>query len=214
MKDKKAINNDVGKRIRELRQTARMTQLELAEKIGLTSKAAISKIEHGERQVSVPTASRIADALGVHLSDILFPVENEAVISSTTIPVLGRVVAGAPLEAVENIVGFVDVPISWTMRGECFGLKVMGESMSPFIMDGDVVIVEKCETAETGDYVIALVNGKDACCKKYMRGEHGISLISLNPAFASYSFTAEEVEALPVVILGRVIECRRSLGGF
>lgn len=214
MKDKKTINNDVGRRIRELRRAAHLTQLELAEKIGLTSKAAISKIEHGERQVSVPMASRMADALGVHLSDILFPVENEAVISSATIPVLGRVVAGAPLEAVENIVGFVDVPVSWTMRGECFGLKVKGESMSPFIMDGDVVIVEKCETAETGDYVIALVGGRDACCKKYMRGEHGISLISLNPACQSYSFTAEEVEDLPVVILGRVIECRRSLGGF
>lgn len=214
MKDKKTINDNVGKRIRELRQARGMTQLDLAQKIGLTSKAAISKIEHGERQVSVPTASRIADALDVHLSDILFPVQNEAVISSATIPVLGRVVAGAPLEAVENIVGFVDVPVSWTMKGECFGLKVKGESMSPYIMDGDVVIVEKCETAETGDFVIALINGEDACCKKYMRGEHGISLISLNPACASYSFTAEEVEALPVVIIGRVIECRRSLGGF
>ena len=53
MKDKKTINDNVGKRIRELRQARGMTQLDLAQKIGLTSKAAISKIEHGERQVSV-----------------------------------------------------------------------------------------------------------------------------------------------------------------
>ena len=86
--------------------------------------------------------------------------------------------------------------------------------MSPYIMDGDVVIVEKSETAETGDYVIALINGWDACCKKYMRGEHGVSLISLNPACASYSFTAEELAEEKMTIIGRVIECRRSLGGF
>ena len=124
------------------------------------------------------------------------------------IPVLGKVAAGIPIEAITDIVDWEDVPRE--ENGELFGLKVKGDSMSPRIMEGDVLIVRSQPNAETGDIVIAQVNGDLATCKRLIKHENGISLISFNPAYDPMNFTNDEIENLPVSIIGVVIENRQK----
>ena len=126
------------------------------------------------------------------------------------IPVLGRVAAGIPIEAIENIIDTEEIPEEMARRGEYFGLKVKGTSMQPVICDGDIVIVRKQEDADSDEIVIATVNGDDATCKRLMRYEGGLSLISYNPEFAPMTFTDKQLEEIPVKIIGRVVEERRK----
>ena len=124
------------------------------------------------------------------------------------IPVLGTVAAGIPISAVEDILDYEEVPQSWGNQGEFFGLRIKGDSMQPKMDDGDVVIVRQQSDANSGDTVIALVNGDDATCKKLQKTENGIMLVSTNPNYLPMFFTNEEIVTKPVVILGKVVELR------
>lgn len=126
------------------------------------------------------------------------------------IPVLGNVAAGIPIEMVEDIVDWEDIPAEMAKSGTYFGLKIKGDSMSPRIAEGDTVIVRKQNDAESGDVVIATVNGDSATCKRLMKYETGISLISFNPIYSPMNFTNEEIASKPVRILGKVVENRQK----
>lgn len=76
------------------------------------------------------------------------------------------------------------------------------------MQDGDVVIVRMQETADTGDTVVVLVNGNSATVKKIKYGPDGITLLPTNPSYDPMFFSAAEVEALPVRIIGKVVELR------
>lgn len=134
------------------------------------------------------------------------PVETAAAVS---IPVLGKVAAGIPLEAIENVEGREEIPAAMVRDGsEYFGLKIHGDSMSPRMKEGDVVIVRKQDDAESGDIVIALVNGNEATCKRLKKYSDRIALISFNPEYDPMVFTPEDVQRKPVRIIGKVVELR------
>lgn len=80
--------------------------------------------------------------------------------------------------------------------------------MEPKISEGDVVIVRKQDDAESGNIVIATVNGDEATCKKIKKTESGLMLISTNPDYEPFIYSWEDVERIPVRILGRVVELR------
>lgn len=82
------------------------------------------------------------------------------------IPVLGTIPAGIPIEAVEEILDYEEIPQEWATQGEYFGLKVKGNSMEPRIMNGDVVICRKQSDAESGNVCVIMVNGNDATLKQ------------------------------------------------
>ena len=124
------------------------------------------------------------------------------------IPVLGNVAAGIPISAVEDILDYEEVPASWQSQGEFFALRIKGDSMQPKIDDGAVVIVRQQSDANSGDTVIALVNGDDATCKKLEKTDNGIMLVSTNPKYPPMFFTKEDIVTKPVVILGKVVELR------
>ena len=124
------------------------------------------------------------------------------------IPVLGRVAAGVPIMAVEEVLGYEEIEEKLASTGDFFGLQIKGNSMEPRISDGDVVIVRKQNDIESGDIAIVLVNGDDATCKRVLKHGDGISLISLNPAYPPRVYTAEEIRSLPIQIIGRVMELR------
>ena len=136
--------------------------------------------------------------------------EGLKVTKAVQIPVLGRVVAGIPIEAVEDVLDYEEIPEEWTYLGEFFALKIKGESMQPRIQEGDVVIVKKQPDAESGDLVIALVNGNEATCKKLVKHEDGISLVSFNPLYEPMYFSNKDIQEKPVLILGKVIENRQK----
>lgn len=128
-----------------------------------------------------------------------------------TINVLGRVAAGLPIEAVENIIDTEEISEELARTGEFFGLQIHGDSMEPRMYDGDVVIVRQQENAESGDIVIALVNGSDATCKRLTKYSGGIGLMSLNSKYEPMMFSNEEVEGKPVKIIGKVVELRGKI---
>lgn len=83
-----------------------------------------------------------------------------------TISVLGRVAAGLPIEAIENIIDTVEITEELARTGQFFGLRIQGDSMEPDIHNGDIVIVRQQDDAESDEIVIALVNGNDGVCKR------------------------------------------------
>ena len=131
---------------------------------------------------------------------------------SLKIPVLGRVAAGSPIEAYEEIIDWVNISEEMARDGEYFGLMVKGDSMEPKISHGDTLIVRRQDDADDGDIVIALVNGNDAVCKRLKKYADGaVALVSTNPAYAPIYFSGEEVAETPVRIIGRVKELRAKL---
>lgn len=124
------------------------------------------------------------------------------------IPVLGDVAAGIPIEAIEDIIDYEEIDEELASKGEFFGLRIKGNSMSPRIQSGDVVIVRIQSDAESGDIVIAKVNGDDACCKKLLKHADGITLLSFNQDYEPLSFNKQDIVSLPVSIIGKVVELR------
>lgn len=126
------------------------------------------------------------------------------------IPVLGRVPAGVPVEAVEEVVEMIDLDSSLANDGhDYFALLVTGDSMVPEYRDGDVVIIRVQATAETGDDVVAYIDGSDATLKRFTKTTSGIQLRPLNQAYPVRSFSAQEVAAQKVTLAGVVVELRR-----
>lgn len=172
------------------------------------SSASISRWKSGAvpRRANVKA---IADYFGVSVEYLLGEAEPESDHPRAyRVPVLGRVAAGLPLYAVEEILDWEELPLEWKKKGEYFGLQIKGDSMEPRICEGDVVIVRKQEQVESGEIAIVLVNGDSGTCKKVLWHDKGITLISLNANYAPQFYTCDEVKSLPVTILGKVVELR------
>ena len=128
------------------------------------------------------------------------------------IPVLGRVAAGIPIEAITDIEDWEEIPQSMAKTGECFALKIAGKSMEPRMMDGDVVIVRRQPDVDSGDIAVVLVNGNDATVKQISKSDAGLTLIGWNPSvYIPKTYNKKECKELPVTILGKVVEIRGKL---
>lgn len=128
------------------------------------------------------------------------------------IPILGRVVAGIPIEAITDIDGYEEITADMASRGDFFALRIQGHSMEPRIEDGEIVIVKQQEDVECGDVAIVLVNGDEATCKQVKKSPEGITLIGFNPVvYPPHFYSNKEIETLPVNVIGKVVELRRSL---
>ena len=196
-------------RIKQLRAERGVKQSELAAAVKV-SRAALSGYETGKFEADIDTYKRIADFFGVALGYLLG--EDPAVdTSGARIPVLGDVAAGIPIEAVQDIVDYEEIDAAMAATGEFFGLRLKGASMEPRMREGDVVIVRKQDDADTGDTAVVLVNGDSATVKKIKKGPSGISLVPNNPAYDPIFYTNEEIAALPVRIIGKVVELRAKL---
>lgn len=190
-------------KLAELRKARGLTQQELAKYTGL-NRTRISNYELGIREPNFETQELLADFFNVTL-DCLMDRENS---SNNIIPVFGRIVAGIPLEAVEEIIDYEEIPQSMAKNGEYFALQIKGNSMEPKFSEGDVVIVRKQEDVDNGDIAIVLVNGNDATVKKIKKFVGGINLIPTNSEYEVITYTADEIEKLPVLIIGKVVELR------
>lgn len=198
-------------RLRELRIKNNMTLEEVAEHVGL-QKAAIYKYEHG---IVVNPKRGLIEKLA-SLFDVkpsyLLGMEETPIVKAVKIPVLGTVVAGIPLDAVENIIGWEEISPAMAATGEHFALRIKGTSMEPRICEGDIVVVRKQEDIESGDTAIVLVNGGEATVKKVKKTEEGIMLIANNMAvYSPHFYSNKEIEELPVRIIGKVVELRGKL---
>lgn len=202
---------DLYKNIKRLREEKGLSQDALAKLTGYTDRSSITKIEKGQVDLQQSKIELFAKALGTTSRELVGWDEQQPISSSkgVKIKVLGRVAAGIPIEAVEDIIGTEEITEQMARAGEFFGLLIKGDSMEPRIYEGDIVIVRKQDDAESGEIVIATVNGTDATCKRLIKYAGGISLVSLNSAkYEPMMFSNEEIESRPVRILGKVVELR------
>lgn len=165
-------------------------------------------------------AQKIADYFGVSVEFLATGKEykeetNVSPIALPTnviqIPVLGSIPAGVPLEAVQDILDWIDIPEEWT-RGErqYFGLVVKGDSMFPEYLEGDTVVIRKQPCCDSGDDCAVIINATDATLKRVHLLEDGIELEAINPMYGRKKYTSQEIKALPLILLGIVVEQRRK----
>lgn len=200
----------VGERIKEIRTKIGMSQVEFADKIDV-SKQTLYKYENNIitniPSDKIEAAAKIGGVTPAFLMG-WDKIDKKYSNKGTIINVYGRVAAGIPLEMIEDIIDTEEIPEEMAKTGEFFGLQIHGDSMEPKISEGDIVIVRRQDDAETGDTVIATVNGTDATCKRLKKYRDGIELIATNPSYEPMFYSNEEIDAKPVRIIGRVVELR------
>lgn len=192
--------------LKNLRKKAGITQMQLSEYMGVTQ-ATLSGWENEKFEIDTASLKKIADYFNVSV-DYLLGREAQKSKKGVLIPVLGRVVAGIPIDAIEEILDYEEITQEMANSGEFFALKIKGDSMMPRIQENDVVIVRKQSQVDNGSIAIVLINGNEATCKKVQYNEKGVALISYNSSYTPMFYTKEECLTLPVTIIGKVVELR------
>ena len=207
---------NMGNIIKKLRTENNMTLEQLGDKVGV-GKSTVRKWENGMiANMRRDKIAKIADVFNVSPSYLIGWDSNVGPISNgtkckkpgVTINVLGRVAAGVPIEAIEDIIDTEEISEEMASSGDFFGLQIHGDSMEPRMFDGDVVIVRQQDDAESGEVIIAMVNGDEATCKRLKKYDGGIMLLSNNPKYEPMVFTHDDINKKPVKIIGKVVELR------
>ena len=202
----------LGERIKEERLKKDVSQATIAE-LCCVSQQAVGKWEKESASPSLETLQVLADYFGVTV-DYLLCRDNKKTLSENgerkgvRIPVYGRIAAGIPISAIQEIIDYEEIPEDMLQHGEYIALKVKGDSMEPRIADGDVVIIRVQETVENGEVAAVYVNGNDVTLKRLRKENNGIWLIGNNPAFQPIFYSRKDCEELPVRILGKMVELR------
>lgn len=213
----------VGKLIYDRRTELGITQKEVADFVGV-SEATVSRWESGhidnmrrDRIASLSKILRLSPLaiMGIDDTDDLSSrLPNMVSIEARTfrVPIVGRVAAGRPIVADEEIIGYEYIDNKYSKDGhEYFGLRIVGKSMEPTIMDGDIVIVRRQRYVENGEIAIVLIDGEEATAKEVKESAEGLTLIGHNAAvYTPHFYSAEEVKNLPVQIIGRVVQSIRK----
>lgn len=202
-----------GAKLKACRKELSLSQKEFGQKIGV-AESTVSLYESNKRFPDADTLKIISSFLGVSIDYLLgnsptMTAGEKAAQQGIRIPVLGRVVAGIPIEAVQEILDYEEITPELAATGDFFALKIRGHSMEPRMMEGDVVIVRQRDDVDSGDIAIVLVNGDEATVKRIKKQEDGITLIATNTSvYEPHFYSNKEIAELPVRILGRVIELR------
>jgi repressor LexA len=113
----------------------------------------------------------------------------------TTVPLMGRIAAGVPISAIQDHTQDIGVPPDMVSGGVCFALEVKGDSMiDAGINEGDIIIVRRCDTADNGDIVVALVEKEEATLKRLRRKGASIALEAANPNYETRIFGPDQVD--------------------
>jgi repressor LexA len=185
----------------------------------LVERGFIRRLPHRARAIEVlklpessnpPTAERrvmgfqpsVIEGAGRPRSRDLAPPPSHVIDSRTvSIPVMGRIAAGVPISAIQNHTHDIACPPDLLTNGEHFALEVKGDSMiEAGIHDGDTVIIRRCDTAENGDIIVALVEQEEATLKRLRKKGSTIALEAANPEFKTRIFGPDQVD-----IQGRLV---------
>lgn len=218
-------NEDLGKYLKYIRQKKGYSTYDVNRLCDI-SPSYLSLIENGKRKASAVILKTIAPVYDLDYLDLyekagyLDLIEDEEKSKYkvdkvgnpvVSIPLLGIVKAGYNYLAQENWAGTIEVEKSLVGDGdEYVALKVKGDSMSPLLLEGDIVIVKKQNDFENGDIVVAIVNGDEATIKKGKKTENSILLQPFNNSYDPLIFTYDEMKTKPVVIVGVVKQLKRD----
>lgn len=203
--------------LKKLRLDKNISQQKLANILGV-SRSTIAMWEIGGSQPDNTSLSQLADYFGVSVDYLLgrnnyednYPRQPEPT-NGVWIPVLGKVQAGIPIEAVEEIIDYEEISKSMAEQGDYFALQIKGDSMEPQLYENDVAIVKQQNDCDSNDIAVVLVNGDVATVKRIKKRPEGLMLIPNNPAFEPMFYNNEQITNLPVTIIGKVVEIRRKL---
>ena len=196
------------KNLRKYMSLNNKTQVDLINDLGF-NKSAVSTWCNGPRLPRMDKVDALTKYFGIRRSDLIED-KSESKIKPATIPVLGSVPAGIPIEAIQDIIDYEEIDAATAAKGEYFALQVKGSSMEPRIREGDIVIVRKQDDVESGEIAIVMVNGDNATIKRLLKYEDGIRLMPTNPAYEPLYFTNDEILEKPVKVIGKVIENRQK----
>lgn len=133
------------------------------------------------------------------------PPSNDEVSSVVSVPVMGRIAAGVPIDAIQHQTHSVSVPPDMLAGGEHYALEVKGDSMiEAGIFDGDTVIVRQTQTANPGEIIVALVDDEEATLKRFRRKGASIALEAANPAYETRIFGPDRIK-----VQGRLVGLMR-----
>lgn len=205
--------HEIKDRLIQVLREKNITPKELSEKTGIP-KSSISQYMSGYAKPKQDRIYLISKALDINPTwllgydvDINIVKQNEGI--GVKIPILGTVIAGIPVTAVEDIIGYEEINEKMARCGDYFALEIKGDSMEPKMSKGDIVIVKQQNTVENGQIAIVLVNGDEATVKKVRFRDNGIELIAFNSyVYEPHFYSAKEIDDLPVKIIGRVVELR------
>lgn len=213
---------EIGQYLKELREAKGLSTREVYNLVDV-SNSYLSLVENGHRRPSAIVLKKLASVYNVDYLDLyvkagyadLAEYEKKPKTDAlgnpvVTIPILGTVKAGYDYLAQENWIGAVDVDKKLADGNELFALKVHGDSMSPVLIEDDIVIIKKQDDFENGDIVVAIVNGDEATIKKGKKNENSILLQPLNPSYEPLIFTYDEMKSIPVKIIGIVKQLKRE----
>lgn len=199
-----------------LRKRKGLSQQELAKNLKI-SRSSIGMYETGKREPDLETLELFADFYNVDMNTLTGkqPIKeingempsNISPIDMThlkRIPILGRIAAGAPIYAEENIEGYTFTDLNG--GAEYFALRVRGDSMNAArINDGDLVIIRRQDIVENGEIAAVMINDQDATLKRFSREGDIVTLMpqSMNPEYKPFIYNLKDT---PVKILGRVVK--------
>lgn len=200
-------------------------QVELVEKTNL-DKTLINKYLSGITNASQKKLTILAEALNVNevwlmgydvpmqrnLDTNIQGIDKRSDNNSAVVLIYGTIPAGVPMECIEDIIDTEEIPVDMLKGGkQYFGLKIKGDSMYPEYLDGDTLILLKQDNCESGEDAVVMVNGNDGTFKRVFKNENGIILQPLNSSYQPMIYTNEQIENLPIRIIGKVVELRRTI---
>jgi len=171
----------------------------------LEERGFIKRLAHKARALEVIKLPETASANDIYNSFspsvIKGGLDEEKSNEHTEIPVLGKIAAGTPVEAIQNEVARIPLPENIEKNGQYFGLKVQGDSMiEAGINDGDTVIVKKTDTADNGKIVVALIDEHEAMLKRIRRKGKTVALESANKNYETKIFGPDRVKVQGVLV--------------
>lgn len=213
------INKYIGNKIRGYREQKNLTQEEVAEYLNTTPQT-ISRYEIGDRKTNQDILFKLAEYFKVSINDFFPPLsfDNANIIDINSdmvkVPIYGTIKAGVPIESQSDIIDYIEIPKKWTNGGKkFFGIKLSGDSMYPKYQDGDIVIFEQNDDLESynGKDVAVMINGTESTFKRILVNDQGIILQPYNTAYDIMMFSKEQVEELPIRVVGIAREKRTKL---
>lgn len=210
-------------RLNEAIRINNIKPIELSEKTGI-DKSKISSYMSGRYKAKQDGIYLLAKALNVseawlmgldvpmqRITTNIQPLDKKTK-SSTIVFIYGTIPAGVPMECIEDIIDTEEIDADMLKGGkQYFGLKIKGDSMYPEYLDNDTIILEKVDDCESGDDCVVMVNGNDGTFKRVFKNENGVILQPLNNNYQPMIYTNEQIENLPVRIIGKVVELRRTI---
>ena len=204
-----------------LRKLNNISQKELATKLFVTPQA-VSKWERGESTPNPDALVKMADIFSVTVDQLLgsqsalqhdrMETDNNFIPyrPTGTVPVLGRIAAGVPISAIEEVEGYEPVTVSDPEN--CYYLRVEGDSMiGAGIQSGDLVLIRQQPTADSGQIVACKVNGDEATLKRFRQQDETVLLMPENPNYEPIVVPAKDFDTGYAQIFGVAIEVKRKL---